>query len=175
MLLELAREVAPPHMTIDIHDLDGLPFYNAEDEDGLAESVLDFHQALHEADALLIATPEYNHSVPGVLKNALDWASRSLDRGTPPLVGKPTAIMGAAPGKWGTIRAQKHLRSILSATNTPVVLKPEVLVSGVRGLVEEGRIVDDATAEFVGKLLDNLVVLAWRQQQEFPTIEAVRE
>jgi chromate reductase, NAD(P)H dehydrogenase (quinone) len=128
-LLRAAAEIAPEHVKINIVDLTPLPFYNADcDGPKAPDSVLDFHHQLAAADALLIACPEYNYSVTGVLKNALDWASRRLDPNQPPpMQGKPAAIMGAG-GRFGTVRAQSHLRYILLHNDLKVLNKPEIMV-----------------------------------------------
>jgi chromate reductase len=165
-LLHAAQELAPDNMTITIFDLADIPMYNADDDGSeKPEPVERFKAAIAEAGALLIATPEYNHGIPGVLKNAIDWASRPGGRS--PMAGKPTAIMGAATGMWGTIRAQSHLRTVLAAMNTPTVLSPEVLVQGAaEKFDEDGHLVDEATHRFVRELLDNLVELTLRLRHE---------
>lgn len=124
-LLRLAAESAPAGVRVDIFDLAPIPLYNGDVEAaGLPESVAVFRQAIADADALLIASPEYNYSIPGVLKNALDWASRPPDQ---PFAGKPAAIMGT--GGWqGAARAQYHLRQVLSALNVHTLNKPEVQI-----------------------------------------------
>jgi len=123
--------------------------------------VNEFKQAIAAADGMLIATPEYNYSIPGVLKNALDWASRP--GGNSPLKMKPTAIMGATGGMWGTVRAQTHLRDILASTGTPVVLKPEVLVANAyQKFDEQCRLIDEPTRQFVSDLLSALERLITR-------------
>lgn len=153
-LLEAAQELAPDGITIQIFDLSPIPLYNPEFENDELRppEVVAFKRAIADADGLLIATPEYNYSVPGVLKNAIDWASRPAGRS--PLKGKPTAIMGATGGLWGTVRAQNHLRDILTSTGTPVVLKPEVLVAEARQKFDEQcRLQDEITRQFVRDLL----------------------
>lgn len=124
-LLRLAQESAPADAVVDIFDLSPIPLYNGDVEAaGLPEPVAAFRQAISDADALLIASPEYNYSIPGVLKNALDWASRPPN---PPFAGKPAAIMGT--GGWqGAARAQYHLRQVLSALNVHTLNKPEVQI-----------------------------------------------
>ena len=162
-LLRAARELAPDDMDIRIFDrLGEIPLYDADVEaEGDPEPVEAMKRALGEADALLIATPEYNHGVPGVLKNAIDWASR------PPrdsvLGGKPTAVFGASPGVTGTARAQAQLRQAFVFTDTPVLPQPEILVyRAADKFDEEGRLVDERTREFVGKLLVRLADWARR-------------
>src|SRR5438874_6188893 len=126
-LVRAAQELAPPNMMIEIFDLAGIPLYNGDVEAaGDPEPVAAFKQAIRAADALLIATPEYNHGVPGVMKNAIDWASRPPRQSV--LNGKPAAIMGASPGFTGTARSQSQLRQAFVFTNTPAMLQPEILV-----------------------------------------------
>jgi chromate reductase, NAD(P)H dehydrogenase (quinone) len=159
-LLRLAAEVAPPAMNIKIIDLAPLPLYNGELDlawPNKPQPVVDFINALDAADALLIATPEYNYSISGVLKNALDWASRrpGADR-DPAIQGKPAAIMGAG-GRFGTVRAQMHLRYILLHNDVKVMNKPEVMIvrSG-EAADSEGNIIDPAVRSQVSDLVDAL-------------------
>jgi len=128
VLVEAARVLAPPGMSIEPVEIAGLPFYNDDIEaEGDPDSVAAFKSALHRADGVLIATPEYNDGIPGVLGNALDWASRLPGRA--PLVGKPVALMGASPSQIGTARAQLHLRQILGHVHARVLPAPEMLVA----------------------------------------------
>jgi len=152
-LLRAAQELAPEGMSIVTFDLDAIPPYNADVEaQGFPAPVVTFKKAIAEADALLIATPEYNHSIPGVLKNALDWASRPP--GKSPLDGKPAAIMGASTGAIGTARAQQHLRLVCSYVNLLVMNLPEVLVARAQDKIDaNGRLTDEATRQFVAKFL----------------------
>lgn len=153
-LLRTARELAPAGTEIRIFDrLGEVPLYNGDVEAmGDPEPVQALKLAIGEADALLIATPEYNHGVPGVLKNAVDWASRPA-RGSV-LDGKPTAVFGASPGITGTARAQTQLRQAFVFTNTPVLPQREILVYRASDKVDDaGRLTDQSTREFVVKLL----------------------
>lgn len=161
-LLRAAVELSPPPMRIRVFDLDEIPLYNGDVEaQGFPAGVQAFHQAIARADALLIVTPEYQHGVPGVLKNAIDWASRPA--GGSPMTGKPTAIMGATPGMWGTARAQLQLRQALVYNDCPAVLKPEVLVAKAKERFDgDGRLVHEATRGFVSRLLENLADLVHR-------------
>jgi len=109
-LLRAAAELMPPEMTLEIFDLSHLPMFNQDSEKPFPDAVVELRTKLAQADALLIATPEYNGSISGALKNAIDWASRSPKQ---PLNGKPTAIIGISTGNFGTLRAQLHLRQIL--------------------------------------------------------------
>jgi chromate reductase, NAD(P)H dehydrogenase (quinone) len=151
-LLKAAVELLPEHMTMEIFDLSPIPMY---DEDirvkGFPQPVDALRNKIYKANALLIATPEYNYSIPGVLKNALDWASRPPD---PPLNEKPVAIMGASSGSFGTVRAQMALRQLFVITNMYPVNKPEVLISRAQEKFDaEGRLIDQPTREIVHNLL----------------------
>lgn len=153
-LMRAAIEVAPPELEIEIAEILDLPLYNQDVEDqGLPASVVELKRAVEEADAVLIATPEYNQSMSGVIKNAVDWLSRppkpqSLD-------GKPVAIMGATPGMWGTRAAQYHLRQSLVGVNAIAMPQPLMLVKGASSVFDdELELVDERTREFLGKFLE---------------------
>jgi chromate reductase len=139
--------------------LGDVPLYDADVEArGDPEAVVALKSAIREADALLIATPEYNYGVPGVLKNAIDWASRPPSGSV--LSGKPTALLGASPGRTGTARAQLALRQSLVSTQTPVLLGPEVLVGEAqKKFTEDGTLSDEPTRKFLRAHLERL--LAW--------------
>jgi chromate reductase len=127
-LIRAAVELAPPGTTIEMFDLDDIPLYNQDVQDGGdPRAVVTFKEAIATADALLVATPEYNHCIPGVLKNALDWASRP--RATSPLRDKPVAILGATPGPGATARAQANLREAFVFVGAVVMPVPEILVA----------------------------------------------
>jgi chromate reductase, NAD(P)H dehydrogenase (quinone) len=161
-LIRAARELAPEGMQVEVFELDDIPLYSADvEKEGYPDPVRGFHEALNRADALIIATPEYQHGVPGVLKNAIDWASRPP--GEAPILRTPVAIMGATPGLWGTARAQTQLRQAMVYNGCPMVLKPEVLVSkaGER-FDDEGRLTHEATRKFIGQLLESLADLTRR-------------
>jgi chromate reductase len=154
-VLHAAEGLAPAGMAIAIHDLRGIPVY---DEDvraqGVPAEVEALREAIRAADALLLVTPEYNYSIPGVLKNAIDWASRPPSQ---PFAGKPAAIMGASPGMLGTARAQYHLRQILGCLDVAVMPRPEAFIGGVAQKFDaEGRLADQPTAEAIGKVLTGL-------------------
>ena len=136
-LLRAAAEIAPDGITVEIADISDLPMYNAdiEREHGFPEPVERFRAQLQEADGLLFATPEYNYSVTGAMKNAIDWASRRPS----PLDYKPAAILGAGGGS-GTARAQQHLRDILKHNDLRVVTDPEVLVARARQFFSDGQL-----------------------------------
>jgi chromate reductase, NAD(P)H dehydrogenase (quinone) len=166
-LLRAARELAPDGIEVRIFDgLAELPLYNQDVEaEGVPQPVQALKQAIAEADALLIATPEYNHGVPGVLKNAIDWASRPPRESV--LAGKPAAIFGASPGVTGTARAQTQLRQAFVFTDTPALLQPEILVYRAKEKFDDdGRLTDERTREFVARLLRQLADWTRRLQPE---------
>lgn len=160
-LLRAAAELLPADVTLEIFDLTPIPLYNGDiDKEGGPEPVRRFKERIAAADALLIATPEYNYSVPGVLKNALDWASRPM-RETP-LNGKPLAIMGAG-GMSGTMRAQFHLRQIAVHNDLHVLNKPEVYIARAWEKFDaEGRLNDEPSRQQIAKLLGALA--AWTRR-----------
>jgi chromate reductase len=164
-LLRAACELSPPTMTIEVWDrLREIPPYDADVEArGDPEPVAALKHAIRAADALLVVTPEYNYSVPGVLKNAIDWASRPPGKSV--LNGKPAAIMGATPGQTGTARAQLQLRQSFVFTETLALLRPEVLVNrAAEKFDERGSLVDEKTRGHVRSLLEALV--AWTARQK---------
>lgn len=161
-LLDHAIALAPPWMTIERYEgMRALPHYDGDlDADGPPAEVADLRARIAEAEALLLVSPEYNYSVPGVLKNLIDWASRP--QGSSALRAKPTAILGATRGAFGTARAQLALRQILQSTDTPVVRHPQVLVPfAAKALASEGRVGDEITGP-LSQLLEGLAVLVRR-------------
>ncbi|MBS7632256.1 NAD(P)H-dependent oxidoreductase [Candidatus Bathyarchaeota archaeon] len=157
-LLKTALEYAPKNTALEIYDLEGIPPFNQDLEDNMPEKVKEFKKKIREADALLIATPEYNYSVPGVLKNAIDWASRPY--GDNAFDGKPVAIMSASDGMLGGARAQYHLRQVFVSLNMRPLNRPEVIVPFADEKIDEkGNVVDGKTREKIKRLLESLV--AW--------------
>lgn len=158
-VLRTAQEVAPDGVEMDTFHLAPIPMYNADVERdlGFPAAVRDFRERIREADGLLIVTPEYNHSIPGVLKNALEWASRSHEGDPSPLSDKPLAIMSAATGGFGGVRAQKHLEQVASAVNLRPLNRPIVAVPFVADKVENGRVVDEPTRGFIRDQLEAFV------------------
>ncbi|HEX7335939.1 MAG TPA: NAD(P)H-dependent oxidoreductase [Gemmatimonadales bacterium] len=152
-LIHAAQELAPEGMTIEIVEIGELPFYNADVEaKGDPPSVAAFKASLSTADGILIATPEYNDGIPGVLTNAIDWASRLPGRA--PLRGKPAAVIGASPSQIGTARAQLHLRQILGHVQARVLPPPELLVAKAHERFDAGlRLKDEGTRKVLGDLL----------------------
>ena len=151
--LRAATELAPQGTTIETYDLDDIPLYNGDlDVDGGPPPVRDFKERITKVDGLLIVTPEYNYSIPGVLKNALDWASRPAYES--PLAHKPVAFFGASMSPIGTARAQSQLKHVLLGTLSEVFPYPEVLVGAAHKKFDESGIVTDpTTGQFIGKLL----------------------
>jgi Predicted flavoprotein len=155
-LLRAAQDLAPDEMRIDIVDLAEIPLYNGDVEaEGDPAPVAAFKAAIRDAEALLIACPEYNHGVPGVLKNAIDWASRPPRDS--PLNGKRAGIIGASPGMTGSARGQSQLRQAFGFTNTYAMLQPEVLVARAHEKFDpQGRLTDEITRKFLAQYLVTL-------------------
>lgn len=165
-LLYEAGRLLPEGMMMEIADLATLPLFNQDlvDEAGTYPSMVhQFREKIKIADALVMATPEYNYSVSGVLKNAIDWASRpdvGAPRGTSPLVGKPLAILGAG-GRVGGSRAQYHLRQIAQGAKMVVVTQPEVIVFLLprAPFDEQGNLTDEHTRMQIAQLMESLKLL----------------
>jgi chromate reductase, NAD(P)H dehydrogenase (quinone) len=156
-LLRAAREDAPDGVDIGEFDLSTIPLFNEDVEArGDPPPVRELKEHIRAADALLIATPEYNYSIPGVLKNAIDWASRPPRDS--PLLHKPIALMGASPGGFGTVRSQLALRQVFVFTKSYVLLEPEVHVSAAGDKFDaEGNLIDAETRRNVRALVMALV------------------
>ncbi len=162
-LLRAAQELAPSGVEIEIFDLHEIPLYDGDVEaEGDPAPVAAFKRAIRGADALLIATPEYNRGVPGVLKNAIDWASRPAL--APPLAGKPVGLMGASTGLGGTANAQRQLREALGFPRARVLEGPRVLVASSYEKFVDGRVVDAETRASVRELVEALVAEASTEQ-----------
>jgi chromate reductase, NAD(P)H dehydrogenase (quinone) len=161
--LRAAHELLPSDTLMVDFTLEDIPPYNQDEEAHLPLRVAELKVAIHTADAILIVTPEYNYSIPGVLKNAIDWSSR---RGADNLLvweGKPVGMMGASMGAQGTARAQYHLRQVLVFLDAHPLNKPEVMISGAAQKFDaEGNLTDDKTREGIRKLLEALV--RWTRQ-----------
>jgi chromate reductase len=154
--LRAAADLAPEGATIEIFELDGIPGFNQDDEQNPPEKVAQLKQKVRDADAILFVTPEYNYSVPGVLKNAIDWASRPY--GDSAWDGKPAAIMGASVGGIATARAQYHLRQMMVFLNMFPINQPEVMIGNAGDKFDEqGNLTDETTKDFIRQLLQNLV------------------
>jgi chromate reductase len=156
--LRAAQQLVPDTARIEIFDLDGIPPFNQDEEGNPPAKVAELKNAIRAADAILIVTPEYNYSIPGVLKNAIDWASRPY--GQSAWEGKPVAVMGAAAGPLGSARAQYHLRQIFVFLNMHPVNRPEVMISAAQEKFDErGNLTNETSRKLIRQLLENLV--AW--------------
>ena len=159
--LRAAADLLPPDTTLEITDLDGIPVFNEDTEHEPPAAVTALKAKIQAADAVLIATPEYNYSVPGVLKNALDWTSRP--HGDTTWDGKPAAIMSASVSRLGGVRAQYHLRQVFVYLNVRPINRPEVMIGEAQKCFDaEGRLTDDKTRELVREQLVKLV--EWTRQ-----------
>jgi chromate reductase, NAD(P)H dehydrogenase (quinone) len=147
--LRLAGEMMPPSMTLDIVDWREFPVFDGDVfAQGLPTSVAALRERIRRADGVVIATPEYNFSVPGGLKNMLDWLSRGDDQ---PWALKPVAILSASPGPLGGARVQYDLRKVMLFLNAAVLNKPEVFIGAAGGKFDaDGRCTDETTRKFVG-------------------------
>ena len=154
--LRAATQVAPEGASVEIFELNGIPGFSEDEERNPPEKVVELKRRIRESDAVLFVTPEYNYSIPGVLKNAIDWASRPY--GDNAWDGKPAAIMGASVGMIGTARAQYHLRQVMVFLNMFPVNQPEVMIAKAHERFDaEGNLTDEKTKEFIRLLLQSLV------------------
>lgn len=165
-LLRAASELLPRDARLEIFDLEGIPPFNQDLETSMPPRVKEFKARIRAADAVLIATPEYNYSIPGVLKNAIDWASRPY--GDNAFRGKPVAVMSASIGMLGGARAQYHLRQSFVFLDMYPINSPEVFVTFARQKVDEkGNLTDETSRKLIKELLESLT--AWtrklKQQQ----------
>jgi len=161
--LRAAQQLAPAGATVEIFDLEGIPPFNQDEEARPPERVRQFKQRIRAADAILMVTPEYNYSIPGVLKNAIDWASRPY--GDSAWEGKPVALMGASVGAMGTSRAQYHLRQVFVFLNMYPLNRPEVMITNAsQRFDEKGNLTDEETKAHIRKLLAALV--EWAKHHE---------
>ena len=167
-LLRTALEVVPKDATLEIFDLNGIPLFNQDIENQPPETLKEFKAKIRAADAILIATPEYNYSIPGVLKNAIDCASRPY--GDNAFEGKPVALMGASIGMLGTARAQYHLRQSLVFLNMYPLNRPEVMVPFAADKVDaNGNVTDAKTREKIKELLESLAAWTMKLKAEIPS------
>jgi chromate reductase len=154
--LRAAAQLVPRDASLDIVELDGIPGFNQDDEKNPPAKILELKNRIRKADAILIVTPEYNYSVPGVLKNAIDWVSRPY--GDNAWTGKPVAIMGASIGTIGTARAQYHLRQMFVFLSMFPINQPEVMIGNAAERFDgEGNLTDETTKDHIRRLLQSLV------------------
>lgn len=156
--LKAAQSLVPEAAVLNLVELYGIPVFDQSCETKLPDAVVEFKRRILAADAILFSTPEYNYSVPGSLKNAIDWASRPF--GESAWQGKPAAVMGASVGSLGTVRAQNHLRQILVTLDMPVVNQPEVMIGNAETRFDaNGRLIDEQTSRLIAELLGSLLRL----------------
>jgi chromate reductase len=163
-LIRAALEVVPEGVTLEIFDLEGIPPLNQDMEMQPPQKVREFKQKIRAADAILISTPEYNYSVAGVLKNALDWASRPP--GDNSWEGKPVAVMSASSGVLGGMRAQYHLRQCFVFLNMHPINRPEVWLGHAAEKIDtDGLLIDEETRKKIRELIQALAALTRRLKQ----------
>jgi chromate reductase, NAD(P)H dehydrogenase (quinone) len=154
--LRAAQQLCPQGATIEVFELDGIPGFSQDEERQPPQMVVDFKSRIRAADAILFVTPEYNYGLPGVLKNAIDWASRPY--GDSAWNGKPAAIISAALSMGGGVRAQYQLRQSFVFLNVDAVLQPEVAIGNAsERFDEQGNLKDETSKKLIGQLLQNLV------------------
>jgi Predicted flavoprotein len=154
-MLNAAKELAPKDVILEIFDIKDIPLFNQDLETAPPESVRMFKEKIRAADAILISTPEYNHSIPGYLKNVIDWVSRPY--GDNAFEKKPVALMSSSTGVMGGVRAQEHLRQSFAYLNMYMINKPEVLIPAVHEKLDaNGRLIDQMTAEKITELVNAL-------------------
>ena len=154
--LRAAQQLCPQGATIEVFELDGIPSFNQDEERNPPARVVEFKRKIREADAILFVTPEYNYGLPGVLKNAIDWASRPY--GDSAWNGKPVAIMSAAMSMGGGVRAQYQLRQSFVFLNMEAVVQPEVAIgNATERFDEQGNLKDETSKKLIAQLLQNLV------------------
>jgi chromate reductase len=154
--LRAAQQLVPADAELEIFDLDGIPPFSEDEEKNPPARVSEFKKKIREADAILFSTPEYNYSIPGVLKNAIDWASRPYTDSAWP--GKPVAVMGASLGVMGSARAQYHLRQVFVFLNVHPLNQPEVMIANASQKFDaQGNLTDEKTKEMISRILQALV------------------
>lgn len=168
LALALSR-LAPPELHLTEIPIDRLPLYSHDHDPSFPAVAQEFKDAIKASDALLFVTPEYNRSIPGALKNAIDWATRP--KGSSVLDGKPAAVIGASPGPISTAVAQHHLKSILTFTNSPVLGQPEAYIQFTPGLIDDrGDIQVPSTAEFLAGYMRAFAAHIRRHHHDIPEL-----
>lgn len=168
MVLNNATELLPEGVTMEIVSIADIPLYNADHDLPIAKqrpkTVTAFRDALSRADGIVIVSPEYNYSIPGGLKNAIDWASRGEDS---PLLRKPVALMGATPGMWGTVRMQLAFHAVFQFLDMKAVQKPEVLIAAANTKFnEQGKLTDAKAVDLIRRKLEALKELVLQLENE---------
>jgi len=151
-LVRSLQALAPEGMQITVADISGLPLFNQDNEAAFPAVAQTLKNTIEAADGIIISTPEYNRSIPGVLKNAIDWASRPWGKNS--FAGKPVLTMGATVGNLGTAIAQSHLRQMLTYLDMQVIGQPELYIGPAQAVFDgEGNIVDESTKDLLTKAL----------------------
>ena len=159
--LVAAQSLLPPGVSLEIFDLEGIPLFNQDMEAEPVPRLIEFKKVIREADAIVFATPEYNYSIPGVLKNAIDCASRPF--GESAWSGKPVAVMGASVGLFGSARAQYHLRQVFTTLDMFPVNQPEVMIGNAgKAFDAQGKLIEESSQERIRLLLEKLA--SWTRQ-----------
>jgi chromate reductase len=159
--------LAPKNLQFTEIQIGDLPLYNRDFDDNYPPQAKALKAAVDGSDAVLFVTPEYNRDIPGALKNAIDWASRPW--GTNSFARKPSAVIGASPGKVGTAVAQQNLRSILSYCNSPQMNSPEAYIQATPGLItDRGEVTDSTTEEFLREYLRAFELFITRVRMVLP-------
>ncbi len=165
-VLRAAVELVPDEARLGIFELEGIPPFNQDFEKTPPDIVKQFKAKIRAADAIVIAMPEYNYSVPGFLKNAIDWASRPY--GDNSFEGKPVAIMSSSTGMLGGSRAQYHLRQTLVFLDMHPVNRPEVIVTYAgQKINDQGKLTDEETRKIIRQLLESLIAWTKKLKQQF--------
>ena len=155
VLINKFAELLPADIDFKITSIGKLPLFNEDIEFNKIDAVESFRKDLNEADIIIISSPEYNYSIPGVLKNALDWASRGEEL---PFVNKKVAIMSSSNGRFGGIRMQAHLRQVLLSLNANVLNRPEVIINNIDDKVDNlNHITDERTIRSLQRLIDTII------------------
>jgi chromate reductase len=158
LLLNASVKLAPEGVQFDVADISQIPMFNQDDEANLPAAVAEFKAKIEAADALVIVTPEYNYSFPGVLKNTIDWATRPYGKNS--FTGKPTVIMSQSPGPFGGIRAWYHLQQVAIGMGVVMQNTPQIIVTAVHEKFDaQGILTDEATQKYVAASLTGLVDL----------------
>ncbi|MCL5122579.1 MAG: NAD(P)H-dependent oxidoreductase [Candidatus Marsarchaeota archaeon] len=161
-LLGAIAGIAPDGIEVEIYELNDIPLYNQDIDtpESMPESVRDFKRRIKEADAILFVTPEYNRSIPGVLKNAIDWASRPYNDNS--FDDKPVATIGATDGMLGTAVVQYHLREVFSFLNAHPMERPQLFISGISKKLAGGKVQDEELKRLLLLFINNLALWAAR-------------
>ena len=156
MLLKEVQRLMPENSMLDIVDITGIPLYNEDAENDKNASIVNFKESIKYSDGFIIATPEYNYSIPGFLKNAIDSISKPADQN--PFAGKHGVIMSASMGMLGGSRAQYHLRQVLTALDARLINRPEVFINfASKKFDENGHLTDEMAIKFISELLQKLI------------------